>query len=121
MSEIFKEVAESLGIDGLWTAEFGSSAGSFGGGVAVFRSGRILGGDGTHFYIGEYKVEGQVLRATLKVAPFISGAASIFRTVGQTLTLELHGSLLGNNQAVAQGRAREMPNLTFGVKLTKRS
>ena len=121
MSEIFKEIAESLHIDGLWTAEFGSSTGSFGGGVAVFRGGTILGGDGTHFYIGEYEIEGRDLKATLHVAPFISGAQSIFRTIGQDLTLELQGTLLGIDQAIAQGRAREMPTLTFGVKLTKRS
>jgi hypothetical protein len=31
-------------MDGLWTAEFGGSTGIFGGGVAVFKDGKILGG-----------------------------------------------------------------------------
>ncbi len=37
-------------MEGLWTAEFGSSAGRFGGGVLVFGDGTILGGD-RHFTI----------------------------------------------------------------------
>ncbi len=105
---------------GLWTAEFGSSLGMFGGGVVIFDEGTILGGDGTHFYVGEYVIEGESLTATLKVAPFIPGAESVFRSVGKGLTLDLEGSLLKGDQAIAQGRAREIPGLTFGVKLTKR-
>ena len=53
-------------MEGLWTAEFGSSAGTFGGGVAIFRDGKILGGDGTYYYIGEYSLAGNTLRATLR-------------------------------------------------------
>jgi hypothetical protein len=120
MSEIFKQVAEALKIDGLWTAEFGSSAGSFGGGVAVFQNGRILGGDGTYFYVGEYKLEDGNFEATLRISPFIDGAQSVFKTVGQDLTLELIGSVSGG-RAIGQGHLRGKPDVKFGVKLTKRS
>ena len=108
-------------MNGLWTAEFGSSAGRFGGGVAVFQDGRILGGDGSHFYTGDYKLEGKTFQGTLKVSPFIQGVESVFRTMGQDLTLELTGSLTDERQAIAQGHPRGMPDLKFGVKLTKRS
>jgi hypothetical protein len=52
---------EAQKIDGLWTAEFGSSLGSFGGGVAIFQNGKISGGDGTYFYVGNYKIQGKEL------------------------------------------------------------
>jgi len=108
-------------MDGLWTAEFASSAGIFGGGVAVFQNGKILGGDGTYFYTGEYELRGDRFEATLNVSPFIDGAESVFRTVGRVLTLELAGSVTDEGRlAVAQGHPREMANLNFGVKLTKR-
>jgi T3SS negative regulator,GrlR len=107
-------------MDGLWTAEFGSSAGSFGGGVAVFQSGKILGGDGTYFYIGSYTIEGQHFQATLKSSAFIEGARSVFNTTGQDLTLQLDGSLTGEGQALARGSANEVPTLKFAVRLTKR-
>lgn len=107
-------------MNGLWTAEFGSSVGISGGGVAVFEQGKILGGDAAHFYIGSYRLSGKEFTATLRVSPFIDGAESVFRTKGQTLTLELAGSLTGDGQAIGQGFPKEMPSLKFGVKLMKR-
>jgi hypothetical protein len=80
-------------IEGLWTVEFGSSTGLFFGGVVVFRGGKLLGGDATHYYAGEYTLTGNTLSATLKVSPFIAGAQSMFNTVGRDFTLLLSGSL----------------------------
>lgn len=108
-------------MEGLWTAEFGTTAGMFGGGVAVFRNGRVMGGDGTYYYVGEYNLHGNTFEAKLRISPFIPGAQSVFRTAGRDLTLELTGSLVGEGQATAQGSTAEIPGLKFGVKLTKRS
>jgi hypothetical protein len=107
-------------MDGLWTAEFGSSAGMFGGGTAVFQNGKIMGGDGSYFYLGEYTLQGTAFKATIKVAPYLPNAESVFKTVGRDLTLDLDGSLVGEDRAIAQGHTREIPNVKFGVKLTKR-
>lgn len=108
-------------IDGLWTVEFGSNEGISGGGVVVFQNGKIVGGDATHFYLGEYTLDGSKLKATLKVSPFIAGAQSVFKTVGRDHILDLVGSLTSEEQAIAQGAVREAPQLAFGAKLTKRS
>lgn len=108
------------GMEGLWTAEFGSSTGMFGGGVAVFRGGKILGGDSLYYYTGEYTLTGKELRATLSIFPFIAGARNVFGTTGQ-LILELTGSLVGPGEATAQGHPSGMPGLKFGVKLRKRA
>jgi hypothetical protein len=107
-------------MNGLWTAEFGTSAGMFVGGVAVFRDGEILGGDGTYYYIGQYTLTGSALHAALTVSPFIQGAESVFGTVGKKLTLVLEGSLVDGDHATAQGYSTEIPGVKFGVKLTKR-
>lgn len=107
-------------IDGLWTAEFGSTTGIFGGGVAVFRDGEVLGGDSTYYYIGKYTLNGNALEAVLKISPFIQGAQSVFGTVGQEFVLKLTGSLSDPNHVLAQGAADGMPGLTFGAKLTRR-
>jgi hypothetical protein len=108
-------------MDGLWTTEFGGSTGIFGGVVAVFRDGKIMGGDATYYYMGEYSLDGKALQATLTISPFIEGAQSVFGTVGQDLTLELAGSLIDERRAIAQGHPRGMPDLKFGARLTKRS
>jgi len=108
-------------VDGLWTAEFGSSTGVFGGGVAVFRDGKILGGDATYYYVGDYLVSGKEFKATLRVSPYMEGAQSVFGTVGKSLTLELEGSFVDERQLIAKGRAREVPTANFGAKLVKRT
>jgi hypothetical protein len=108
-------------MNGLWTAEFGSSTGIFGGGVAVFRDGKIWGGDATYYYIGEYTLNGNAFKASLMISPFIQGAESVFKTVGKELMLDLEGTLTDGDQAIAQGHPRGVPGLNFGAKLIKRA
>ena len=108
-------------MEGLWTLEFGSNVGLFGGGVVVLENGKVMGGDGGYFYLGEFVINGSQFRATIKVSPFIEGYESVFRTLGQTLTLELLGSRTDATHAVAQGHPVDRPELTLGVKMTKRS
>ena len=84
MNGILKQNDMEKTMDGLWTAEFGSSAGMFGGGVIVFQNGKLVGGDGTYFYTGEYTLQDKEFKAILRVSPFIDGAESVFKTVGQT-------------------------------------
>jgi len=107
-------------MNGLWTAEFGTSNGMFGGGVVTFENGKISGGDSWYYYVGEYSLNGRILRATLRIVPFIEGAETVFKTVGREVTLELEGNLVDENHATGQGRAREVPDIKFGVKLTKK-
>jgi len=107
-------------LNGLWTAEFGSSTGIFGGGTAVFRDGSIWGGDATYFYVGEYTLTGEAFKATLKISPFIDGAESVFKTVGKELILNLEGTLLDADHAIAQRHPKDMPGFNFGAKLTRR-
>ncbi len=109
-------------MNGLWTVEFGSSAGIFGGGVAVFSDGRVLGGDSGYYYTGSYQVQQDgSFSAELVVTPFIPGIQSVFRTVGHPLKLHLIGTFTDANHAIAQGQAPDIPNIRFGAKLAKRA
>ncbi len=120
MDHPVNEKTQGLNMEGFWTAEFGSSTGIFGGGAVVFREGKLMGGDSTYYYTGEYAVSGNTFKATLRLSPFIEGAESVFKTVGRDLTLDIEGSLTPDGRLIAQGRPREMPSLNFGAKLTKR-
>lgn len=106
-------------MEGLWTAEFGSNLGIFGGGVIVLSNNIAMGGDGAYYYTGDYSIQGDTLRATLRVIPFVEGQQSVFGTTGQELTLNLVGNIRGD-LIMAQGHPESMPNLRFAVKLTKR-
>jgi hypothetical protein len=107
-------------MDGLWTVEFGSSAGNAGAGVAVFQHGKIMGGDAGYYYVGQYELNNNNLTASLDVVPFIANYQSVFRTTGKVLKLKLEGTLLNATQAIAQGYLEDTPTLRFGAKLTKR-
>ena len=109
-----------MSMEGFWTVEFGSNTGISGGGVAVLREGKILGGDATHYYIGEYTLHGKDFKATLKATAFVLGAPSVFGTVGTDVTIDLQGSLTQEDNAIAQGQPRGLPGINFGAKLTRR-
>jgi hypothetical protein len=108
-------------MNGLWTAEFGSCAGIFCGGVFIFQDGMIRGGDGGYFYLGEYSLDGNKFDARLLLRPFIGNCKSMFETVDQDLILDLVGSLQSENLLIAKGHPRGHTNLTCGVKLIRRS
>lgn len=107
-------------MNGLWTVEFGSSAGIAGAGVAVFRDGKIMGGDSGYYYIGEYRLDSNHIVGSLNVIPFAPNIQSVFGTTGRTLKLKLDGSLASPTSATLQGYPEDMPNMKFGAKLTKR-
>lgn len=108
-------------LEGLWTAEFGSSTGIFGGGVAVFRDGKVWGGDGGYYYLGQYELTDRSFRVTLEVNPFIPNQQSVFNTANQKVILDWVGSILDETHITAQGHPRGMPQLSFGAKLIKRA
>src|ERR1022692_4813174 len=110
MFEVTNQKQQGKAMDGLWTAEFGTSTGVFGGGVVVFREGKLLGGDATYFYVGEYRLHGKDFEATLISSPFIKGAESVFKTTGQDLRLEIAGTLTDQDHAIGRGFPFGMEN-----------
>jgi hypothetical protein len=106
-------------LDGLWTAEFGSTTGISGGGVVIFTGSKILGGDGAYYYEGSFRLDGMKITADVTAHPFDSRSSSIFSTTGRPLKLGLVGDIVGNT-ILAQGTLQSSPIATIGVKLTKR-
>lgn len=109
-------------MEGLWTVEFGSSSGSFGGGVVYLQNGKLWGGDSSYYYSGSYKRdEKNGFNAIVSARPFIPGSFSVFSTLGQNLELKISGQLIDENHAVAQGAPKGMPGHVIGLKMTKRA
>jgi hypothetical protein len=109
-----------LSVEGLWTAEFGSTTGISGGGVVVMQGGRLLGGDGGYYYHGDYAVKEASITASLSATPFNLGMESVFATLAKELKIELKGVIISKDQILAQGKVADLPGLLMGVKLTKR-
>lgn len=55
-------------MNGVWIAHFTAGA-AHGSGIAVLRSGEILGGDFSHLWVGTYEEEGSQLYARVHVTP----------------------------------------------------
>jgi hypothetical protein len=108
-------------MEGLWTIEFGSSEGVYGGGVVVFSGGKVLGGDAGYYYTGSYEMmDVDAFTATIQVKPFIDGIPSVFNTLRKDFTLNLTGRVKDAGHAIAQGRPEEMPEMDLGIVLTRR-
>ena len=113
-------------MEGLWTIEFGSSAGIFGSGVIIMRGGKIEGGDASYYYIGSYEKPNpdqpypSAFHAKIQIKPFLPGAESVFKTVNRNLTLNLEGTLKDENNAVAVGTPEGIPGMDVGIRLRRR-
>lgn len=67
-------------LEALWSVEFGSNQGALGAGVAVFETGRVLGGDSAFMYVGTYEVDRGTITSNIKVTKYnnLSGMQSVF-------------------------------------------
>lgn len=106
-------------LEALWSVEFVSSLGGFGGGVVVFETGRVFGGDGQYYYLGNYKVAGETASGEAEITHYSGQPYSVFgqrkkfriRVSGklQEPTMELKGYLVDD------------PSMEIVMRLTKRA
>lgn len=76
-------------IEALWSIQFISDLGSYGGGVVIFRDGHVLGGDAQYTFSGSYEAQGDLLTVKARASLYAGEPNSIF------------GSLVSFNVTVA--------------------
>jgi hypothetical protein len=105
-------------IEGLWIVQYEGLQGS-GGGVAVFVSGKILGGDTGYTYEGAYTLQNNVMAARVRVTNFLPNVPNVLGVVGD-FDLEIQAPVTGN---VIQGAMSLVgrPGMSIAVRLTKKS
>lgn len=106
-------------LEALWSVEFISNVQGSGGGVAVFETGRILGGDASYTYVGSYSVNGNGLKADITVANYRGTPNSVFGNIPK-FTLHLEGMPKSDTFDV-HGHMIENPALTISIRLTRRA
>ena len=107
-------------LEALWSVEFGSNLGLIGAGVAVFETGRILGGDSAFMYVGNYKTVNGTVQANIHVTRYnnISQMQSIF---GPLTSFHLSVSGKADQQSmVLTGTVVEQPQLQITIQATRR-
>lgn len=105
-------------IEALWSVEFVAQNGNIGGGVAVFESGRILGGDSSYFYTGSYRVKNGSVEAEVNVTHYFGQLNNIFGNY-ESVTLTLAGQI-HEQQFTVSGTAQE-PQGQVAIRLTRRA
>lgn len=83
------------GLEALWSLEFQSNRGFEGGGVVIFETGRVFGGDAQYYYTGTYEVKSGNITAKVKVTRYVDSGlgVSIFGTDDKEIELEFEGKV----------------------------
>lgn len=106
-------------IEAMYGIEFVSNLNNGGYGIAVLETGRILGGDSSFVFIGDYKVENGRVNARVKCTNDRKLLESIFGNISE-FNLVLDGEL-ARDEMILGGYVVENPAMKIGVKLTRRA
>ena len=112
------------GVEALWSIEFMSNHTRLGGyGVVVLETDRILGGDSSFVYIGEYEYDAKsgVMQAKVRCTNDRKSQISVIGL--DDFELNLKGQLNdGNSRSFTlQGQVAKRPELDLQVRLTRRA
>jgi hypothetical protein len=103
-------------MDGLWSAQF-EAMGNRGSGVAVFISGKVLGGDSGFMWSGTFQESGDSLKAAVHVKNFEPSIQSVFGVNEYDLRIE--GKIQGD-RITGIGTSPSMGGAKLNVTLIKR-
>ena len=106
-------------IEALWSVEFVSDVGMYGAGVAVFETGRILGGDSMYTYVDSYKVDRDMVQAEIEVTHYAGQPLSVFGPARQ-FKLSVTGKADRNAFQVVGNRV-DAPDRKIVIQLTRRA
>lgn len=106
-------------IEALYGIEFVSNMNDSGYGVVVLETGRILGGDSSFTYIGDYEVKNGTVYANVRCTNDRKMMQSVFGNINE-FNLCLEGTL-AEKEFILQGHVTENPTMKIGIKLTRRA
>jgi hypothetical protein len=111
-----------MSLEALWSIAFESSFGYGGHGVAVFETGRILGGDSIMTYVGSFGVENGQVHGEIRVRKYapavVPGMASV---VGlDDFNLKITGKA-DPQKMILSGFVIEDPSRTIRIEAVRRA
>ena len=103
-------------LEALWSVQFITSQQTYGGGVVIFETQRIFGGDTSFFYVGTYTVDQGQIKGTVRVRRHSQGLPSAFDPL-EDFELSLTGKIQPN-QFRLDGELVGLPREKIQVLLT---
>ena len=107
-------------LEALWSVDFQSNSQMWGTGVAVFETGRVLGGDSAMVYIGEFSVDPNgTVHAEIKVSRY--STVPMPSVVGmENFTLSVKGKA-DRKEMKLTGVVKEDPSRTITIHAVRRA
>jgi hypothetical protein len=106
-------------LEAIYGVEFISNQMAPGYGVVTLEKGRILGGDTAFVYVGNYEIIKDRIHATIMCTNDHEVLPSVFGQLKE-FNLKLQGEP-NNTELVLKGHMVEHPELSIGLKLTRRA
>jgi len=106
-------------LEAMYGIEFVANQMAAGYGVATLEKGRILGGDTSFVYAGNYEIIKDQVHATVKCTNDREVLPSVFGQLKE-FNLKLQGEP-NNKELVLKGHMVEHPELSLSLKLTRRA
>lgn len=105
-------------LEALWTVHFHANTGQYGGGVVIFETGRVLGGDSDYAYVGHFTYKtGKPLDVTLTVSNHSGRRHSVFGD-RETFTLKLSGEPEHDGFDLT-GHLEDDPDMRIAIRLER--
>jgi len=113
-----------MSIEALYGVEFASNVlidngDNAGFGIAVLETQRILGGDSSFLYVGDYECKDGILYANVKCTNDRKSLRSVFGDINE-FNLCLAGKP-ANDEFMLKGYMVENPNMKIDIKMTRRA
>ncbi len=108
-----------MGIEAMYGVEFVSSMNIGGYGVLVLETGRVLGGDSSFVFVGDYEIENHIVKANVKCTNDRNALTSVFGDLKE-FNLKLEGKF-EEKEFILNGYLVENPSMQISVKLTRRA
>ena len=109
-------------VEALWAAHFGNvdTVGLPNGGVLVFESRRVFGGDSGYYYLGGYQISGRTMFAHIEVTHFSGTNPTAFgRYINGPLHIKFEGSRESHDLIVGQIWALDLPDERLPIVLKR--
>ena len=79
-------------IEALWTIQFDTGNGWINGGVVIFETGRVFGGDSQYFYTGTYQNHGDQISGEARIRHYHGPLSTAFGTNDKDFMVRLEGT-----------------------------
>lgn len=101
-------------LNGLYSVSFAGPGGLSGSGVCAVKDGAINGGDAGYGYLGNFKVDGSKVSATLRIVQHQQGHVSVFGPL-KDFSLSVSGATEGDRFSMTGGIPGQ-PNQTITIR-----